>query len=72
MRQAEVVTVSSLKDKHLKLNAKVGGSTFTVLGWGMIDRQEELGGSVDLAFSLEVNKWKGKRSVQMVLKDFRA
>ena len=70
VRQAEVVSVSPLKDKHLKLNVKIGGSTFTALGWGMIERQADLSDCVDLAFTLDVNEWRGKRTVQLELKDF--
>jgi len=58
-----------LKEKHLKLTVDIGGKSFDAIGWGMAG--EKIGKSVDLAFTLDVNEWQGKRSVQLMLKDLK-
>ncbi len=59
-----------LKERHLKLRLDCGGNRFDAIGFNM----SEIGsfsGHVDVAFSLDVNKWNGKRNVQLKLKDIR-
>ena len=63
-----------MKEKHLKLRVAQGGTTFDALGWGMAERGAELrpGDALDLAFALDENNYQGERTLQLVIKDFRA
>lgn len=59
---------------HLKLFVKQDGQAFEAIGFGLADRvsPESLGaGPVDLAFQLKENEFRGRRSLQLQLKDVR-
>lgn len=59
---------------HLKLFVKQDGRTFEAIGFGLAHRirPEQLGsGPLDLAFQLRENEFKGRRSLQLQLKDVR-
>lgn len=60
--------------QHLKLTVsdpQYPDHQYTCLGWGMGQLLESLtlGESIDIAGSIEVNEWQGKRRVQVVVKD---
>jgi single-stranded-DNA-specific exonuclease len=60
-----------LKERHVKLRLECCGRTFDAIGFNMA----EMGNSsehVDVAFSLDINNWNGKRNVQMRLRDIKA
>jgi single-stranded-DNA-specific exonuclease len=58
-----------LKGKHLKLNIEVNGQRFDAIGFGMSDGVDyEI---VDLAFTLDENEWREKKTLQLMLKDIR-
>jgi single-stranded-DNA-specific exonuclease len=58
-----------LKGKHLKLNIEVDGQRFDAIGFGMSDGVDyEI---VDLAFTLDENEWREKKTLQLMLKDIR-
>ncbi len=73
-----VQTMGKMQE-HLKLvvgqpgsaNPGVSASTIEVVGWRLAHKAGELktGQVVDLAGSLELNEWRGKAKVQVVLKD---
>ncbi len=59
---------------HLKLFVRQDGQTFEAIGFGLAHRvrPEHLGsGPLDLAFQLRENEFKGRRSLQLQLKDVR-
>lgn len=59
---------------HLKLFVKQDGQGFEAIGFGLADRVSpaSLGsGPVDLAFQLKENEFRGRRSLQLQLKDVR-
>lgn len=58
-------------DKHLKLSLTVGRKRFDAIGFNMAKR-EELPPILDIAFSLDINEWNGRRRLQLRLRDFRA
>ncbi len=64
-----------LKEKHIKLRmVSPCGNRIAALGWGMIDRVEELQGHrgvIELAGSPFINEWNGRISIEIELKDFR-
>ena len=65
----------SAKNDHLKLRlACNGGSVLEAVGWGMgnlYDYARDMQ-AVDLAVQLELNMWQDRKSVQMVMMDFRS
>jgi single-stranded-DNA-specific exonuclease len=65
--------------RHLKLRVaqRAGGPPFSVIGFGLGDRLEvalksvRRGRPVELAFSVEENRWNGRTSLQLRAKDLR-
>ena len=70
LKGATILDRRVLKDHHLKLRLKAGGKTLDAIGFNMA-QNFTLCGSVDVAFSLDVNKWNGRTQLQLRLKDFR-
>lgn len=64
-----------MKEKHLKINVLQQGSpAFTCVGFGMVeDFYEELlhGNPFSICYTIEVNEWQGKKSLQLMLKDIK-
>ncbi len=62
-----------LKDKHLKLRVGQGAAPFDALGWGMAAQASELrmGDHVDLAFTLDENRYQDSTTLQLIIKDFK-
>lgn len=63
-----------VKNNHLKLRVTEGGLVREAIGFKMGDKLSELtrdAAGVDLAYSLEVNEWRGTKSIQLHLKDIR-
>jgi len=58
---------------HLRLNLLTGRRALTGLLWGGAERSRELLGArlVDVVGILEINRWQGRESLQLVLDDFR-
>ncbi len=58
---------------HLKFGLPGSPEECDCLGWGMAGRAEELAaGPLDLAFQLKADDFRGRRRVQLILKDFRS
>ncbi|HZB96716.1 MAG TPA: single-stranded-DNA-specific exonuclease RecJ [Herpetosiphonaceae bacterium] len=60
--------------QHLKLRLHDGTGKFgEALCWNMGSRVSEFSGAarVDIAYTLEVNEWQGRRTIQMKVKDLR-
>jgi len=70
LRGTEVVEARLLKDAHLKLKLRSGGSVFDGIGFRMADRMVD-SGKVDLVFVAEKNVWKGRESLQLKIRDIR-
>lgn len=60
-------------NSHLRLNLYVGRRSLTGLLWGGADRSRELLGArlVDVVGMLEINRWQGRESLQLILDDVR-
>lgn len=59
--------------KHLKIVLSDGGITVDGIGFGKAELGDELlpGDAVEVAFTLDVNVWRGKKSLQMMIKDIK-
>ncbi|MCD5397629.1 single-stranded-DNA-specific exonuclease RecJ [candidate division NPL-UPA2 bacterium] len=63
-----------VKNNHLKLRVTEGGPVREAIGFRMGDKLPQLTGAaagIDLAYSLEINEWRGTKTVQLHLKDVR-
>ena len=54
-----------LGEKHLKLTVEVNGQVREAI-W--FNRSEKLGEYADLAYSMDINEWRGERKVQMLVR----
>jgi single-stranded-DNA-specific exonuclease len=71
VRGARIVDRRILKERHLKLKLSLGAVYYDAIGFNMANMAavDEL---VDVAFSLDVNTWNGKKSIQLKLRDIRS
>ena len=56
---------------HLSCNFRIGSSTYSAIGFSMVNRQSMFSDRVDLAFTLALNTYRGDGSIQLILKDIR-
>jgi single-stranded-DNA-specific exonuclease len=56
---------------HLRFIAQQDGYSLPCVAWRMAGRADELQGPVDLLFTPEFNEWKGRRNLQLRVRDFR-
>jgi single-stranded-DNA-specific exonuclease len=70
VRGARVAERRIVKERHLKLKLSLEGACFDAIGFNMAD-MPVVDGKVDAAFSLDVNSWNGKKSVQLKIRDIR-
>jgi single-stranded-DNA-specific exonuclease len=58
---------------HLSFYVNQNGTALRALAWGAGDRYEELSTahSVSLAFTPQINRWQGRESVEIEVKDFK-
>lgn len=69
LRGARVLARRILKESHLKLVLDVGGRRVEAIGFNMADRP--VPDLADLAISIQINEWNGKRGLQLRIKDMR-
>lgn len=71
----EVVPYSPrvLNGGHLRFSARQGGRVFETIGFGFADTHapDRLPARLDIAFTPELNIWRGETSIQLILKDLR-
>jgi single-stranded-DNA-specific exonuclease len=65
-----VLSSRAVKGQHLKLAVQAGGLCFDAIGFNMAGIE---GGAdlIDLAFTPELNRWKGRESLQLRLRGLR-
>jgi single-stranded-DNA-specific exonuclease len=64
-----------LKEKHLKMALKQHGRIFRAIAWRAIEREQFITDnrtSLDLAFSVEHNRYQGDEFLELAVSDFRA
>jgi single-stranded-DNA-specific exonuclease len=64
-----------LKEKHLKMALKQHGRIFRAIAWRAVDHEQlitENRASLDLAFSLEHNRYQGNEFLELSVTDVRA
>lgn len=62
-----------LKDRHLKMSLRQGDSVFPAIGFNMAERfyTESLPRTLDVAYTPQLNSFRGDTVVQLVLRDIR-
>jgi single-stranded-DNA-specific exonuclease len=71
VRGARAQQIQTVGGKHLRFTLRQGGYSLPCIAFGMVERQAELAGDLDLLLTPQLNEWRGKVSVQLRLKDFR-
>jgi single-stranded-DNA-specific exonuclease len=56
---------------HLSCNFRIGSVIYRAIGFNMVNRQSMFDSTVDLAFTLALDTYRGDGSIQLVLKDIR-
>jgi len=56
---------------HLKLKLKEKGNTFNCIAFGKAALHPLEGKAVDILFKIEINRWQGTESIQLVIVDLR-
>jgi single-stranded-DNA-specific exonuclease len=67
---ARVADLRVLKERHLKLRLEAGGQNLEAIGFHMAEGRD-IPEIVTVAFSLQINEWNGRKSVQLRLRDFK-
>jgi len=70
LRGVRVKQKSIIKGRHVRMRIDTHGSMYDAIGFHMAERIPE-GDLLDIAFSLDINCWNGKKSLQLRLKDVR-
>jgi single-stranded-DNA-specific exonuclease len=70
LRRVKVAGRRVLKESHLKLTLLASGRTFEAVGFNMAEGRA-VPEVVDVAFTLQINNWNGRQSLQLRLRDFR-
>ena len=74
IRRAHLIEARAVgkDEKHLKLRiARAGQSALDAIGFNLGPVLPQLNGFADLAFTLEINEWKERRSLQRKLEDVK-
>jgi single-stranded-DNA-specific exonuclease len=74
IRRAHLIEARTVgkEEKHLKLRiARAGQQALDAIGFNLGHKLPLLNGFADLAFTLEINEWRDRRTVQLKLEDVR-
>jgi single-stranded-DNA-specific exonuclease len=68
---ARVDDIRVVKERHLKLRLFAGDRSMEAIGFNLAQGRA-FPEKVTLAFSLQVNEWNGRKSLQLSLKEIKA
>jgi single-stranded-DNA-specific exonuclease len=71
LRDSSVMGVQLVGEKHLRFSIRQGGYSLPCIAFGMAERQEELSGQVDFLVTPGFNIWKGRRTIQLRIRDWK-
>ena len=67
----EVMEAIILKDAHLKMKLDAAGSPLDAIAFNMKDKGIKAGDRISIVFSPRFNLWRGRKSIQLIVKDIR-
>ena len=65
----EVVHSRVIKERHLKLKVRQGGTMMEAIGFGLSDIHPLEGRTVNMVFTPEINEWNGYKTIQLRITD---
>lgn len=71
VESVRAMQVQTVGDNHLRFTACQGAFSHPAIAFGMLDRRDELHGELDLLLSPQINRYNGRESVQLRIKDVR-
>jgi len=72
-KEVEVLHARILKEEHISFFLKQGSNTFRAIGFNMAEKWSKISTNyLHIAYQPMLNTWKGKTSIQLQLKDFKA
>ena len=71
LRRVEVVSHRLIKDSHLKMSLNINGCIVDSIGFKMAGKLP-VSEFIDILFTPELNVWKGKKTLQLRLRDIRS
>ncbi len=72
-KQVSILDASLLKGEHLKMKVQQGKIIFDAVGFRMAELYSLVlkGKPIDLVYTIELNTWKDKTSLQLIIKDLK-
>lgn len=70
LEKVRVADLRVLKERHLKLRLTDGNKSFEAIGFNMAEGRD-IPETVSVAFSLQINEWNGRETVQLRLRDIK-
>ncbi len=72
-KQVSILDASLLKGEHLKMKVQQGKIIFDAVGFRMAELYPLVlkGKPIDLVYTIELNTWKDKTSLQLIIKDLK-
>ena len=72
-RNLDVQDVRKLgKDaSHLKLTSRAGDRNIEAIGFGMGELEIDTNSKVDIAFTIDINEWRDRKTLQLKIKDIK-
>ena len=71
LREASVMGLKVVGDNHLKFSVRQDGYSLPCIAFGMADRQDELTGLVDFLVTPGFNVFKGRKTIQLRVRDWK-
>ena len=68
---ARALQVQAVGDSHLRFTACQGAFSHPAIAFGMLDRRDEFRGEIDLLVSPQINRYQGRESIQLRVKDVK-
>jgi single-stranded-DNA-specific exonuclease len=71
IENVRAMTIKVVGESHLRFTACQGAYSHPAIAFGMLERRDEFIGDVDLLVTPQVNRYQGRESVQLRVKDVR-
>ncbi len=72
VESVRAMRVQTVGDNHLRFTACQGAFSHPAIAFGMLERRDELQGEVDLLVTPQINRYNGRETVQLRVKDVRS